>query len=336
MLLGHWRTCRLGAGLPRRLGPLRGLVGVGPGPGLRRAGSDTGVRVADCRTAGRRRAQSTASRRRRDLEDRPQLSQAPLVTRNQEVGQVGQGQGMADQVTLYLIAAKLPQHVQLLGRFHTFRHHFQAKRMRQIDDHLDHLALLGAVNHSGDEGLVHLEHGEGLLLGEAVSVHAQNNLAPGVNPRLGAGRGLLDAQLGQPGLDGLHHAAQGLDLVDVRHGPGGEIRRETLHIRRAPERIRHAAGWYLQLDPGRNMGKTNALNGDDPRDFVECQEKFSFTDKSWVVKVAGIDTGTYDLSVKNPNAPEETPLRDPADIIAEIIALDTETAEILENIRRAV
>ncbi|MAE50867.1 MAG: type I restriction endonuclease subunit M [Micavibrio sp.] len=91
--------------------------------------------------------------------------------------------------------------------------------------------------------------------------------------------------------------------------------------------------WYYQLDPGRSLGKTNPLNDDDLKDFVEKQKTFADSDKSWSVNIADIDQSTFDLSVKNPNAPEEAPLREPEDIIAEIIALDTESADILQNIR---
>jgi len=91
--------------------------------------------------------------------------------------------------------------------------------------------------------------------------------------------------------------------------------------------------WYYQLDPGRNLGKTNPLNDDDLKEFVELQASFADSEKSWSVNAADIDPNTYDLSVKNPNAEEEAPLREPKQIIAEIIALDTESAEILEGIR---
>ena len=47
----------------------------------------------------------------------------------------------------------------------------------------------------------------------------------------------------------------------------------------------------------------------------------------------GLDEETFDLSVKNPNAPEAAPLRSPEEIIADILARDAETAEILETIR---
>jgi type I restriction enzyme M protein len=39
------------------------------------------------------------------------------------------------------------------------------------------------------------------------------------------------------------------------------------------------------------------------------------------------------LSVKNPNKAEEPTLRDPSEIIDEIVALDAESAEILAGIR---
>ncbi len=92
--------------------------------------------------------------------------------------------------------------------------------------------------------------------------------------------------------------------------------------------------WYYQLDPGRNLGKTNALNDDDLKEFVELQVNFADSAKSWTIDAADIDKETYDLSVKNPNKAEEAPLREPEEIIAEIAALDAESAKILENIRR--
>lgn len=91
--------------------------------------------------------------------------------------------------------------------------------------------------------------------------------------------------------------------------------------------------WYYQLDPGRNMGKTNSLNDGDLKEFIALQASFADSDKSWSVDVADIEAGSFDLSVKNPNKAEDAPLRDPEEIIAEIVALDKESAAILENIR---
>jgi type I restriction enzyme M protein len=91
--------------------------------------------------------------------------------------------------------------------------------------------------------------------------------------------------------------------------------------------------WYYQLDPGRNMGKTNSLNDNDLKEFVALQASFADSEKSWSVDVAGIDQATFDLSVKNPNKADDAALRDPQDIIAEMAALDAESAEILEGIR---
>ncbi|MGA7385579.1 MAG: N-6 DNA methylase [Methylocella sp.] len=91
--------------------------------------------------------------------------------------------------------------------------------------------------------------------------------------------------------------------------------------------------WFYQLDPGRNMGKTNSLNDKDLKEFVALQENFADSEKSWVVDVARIDQTSFDLSVKNPNKADKDALRDPRDIIAEIAALDAESAEILDGIR---
>lgn len=94
--------------------------------------------------------------------------------------------------------------------------------------------------------------------------------------------------------------------------------------------------WYYQLDPGRNLGKTSALNDDDLKEFVELQASFANSEKSWSVHVQQIDQANFDLSVKNPNKEEEVALRDPREILDEIAALDAESAEILAEIRGLV
>lgn len=91
--------------------------------------------------------------------------------------------------------------------------------------------------------------------------------------------------------------------------------------------------WYYSLDPGRTLGKTSPLNDDDLAEFLELQEGFADGPQSWRVARADLDPDTLDLSVRNPNAPEEVPLRNPEEIIADMLARDAETAEILENIR---
>jgi type I restriction enzyme M protein len=46
-----------------------------------------------------------------------------------------------------------------------------------------------------------------------------------------------------------------------------------------------------------------------------------------------IDPESWDLSVKNPNGGEAVTLRSPHEIMAEIAALDAESAEVLGRIR---
>ena len=94
--------------------------------------------------------------------------------------------------------------------------------------------------------------------------------------------------------------------------------------------------WFYQLNPGRNMGKTNSLNDGDLIDFIERQRTFADSAQSWSVAVTGIDAATYDLSVKNLNGVDEGALRTPQDILDEIAALDVESAEVLAAIRGLV
>lgn len=91
--------------------------------------------------------------------------------------------------------------------------------------------------------------------------------------------------------------------------------------------------WFYQLDPGRNLGKTNPLNDDDLAEFVELQKTFADSPKSWSVDAGNIDEVTFDLSVKNPSGGEVVTHRSPQEILDEIVALDAESAEVLASIR---
>ena len=91
--------------------------------------------------------------------------------------------------------------------------------------------------------------------------------------------------------------------------------------------------WFYQLDPGRNMGKTNPLNDADLAEFIALHATKADSPKSWSVDVAAIDPKTFDLSVKNPNGGEEIAHRSPQEIMDEIAALDAESAEVLGNIK---
>ena len=94
--------------------------------------------------------------------------------------------------------------------------------------------------------------------------------------------------------------------------------------------------WYYQLNPGRNMGKTNSLNDDDMKEFVDLQKTKPETERSWMFDVADINEETFDLSVKNPNAPEEEALKSPKEILEEIKALDKETQNLLQTISELI
>ena len=94
--------------------------------------------------------------------------------------------------------------------------------------------------------------------------------------------------------------------------------------------------WFYSLDPGRNLGKTNPLNDDDLKEFVELQKTFADSDKSWSVDAKDIDPKTFDLSAKHPDGAEEVVHRDPKEIMEEIAKLDAEVKEVMENIRKII
>jgi len=69
-------------------------------------------------------------------------------------------------------------------------------------------------------------------------------------------------------------------------------------------------------------------------------EKGKPTQKTWFYQLnlnrKDIDQNTFDLSVKNPNTPEEAPLREPKEILQEMTKLDKQSAEILNSISEMI
>lgn len=90
--------------------------------------------------------------------------------------------------------------------------------------------------------------------------------------------------------------------------------------------------WYYQLNLDRNLGKTNPLIEKDLAEFIKLQKEKADSENSWSIAVKDLDTGTYDLSVRNPNRDDEVVLRDPKEILAEIQVNDKEVAKVLKEI----
>ena len=91
--------------------------------------------------------------------------------------------------------------------------------------------------------------------------------------------------------------------------------------------------WYYQLDPGRSLGKTNPLNIDDFKEFLDVYSVKTDSENSWTVKHEDLDKDDYDLAVQNPNKVEEVDNRTPQEIIAEIEELDAQAAQALRTIK---
>lgn len=90
--------------------------------------------------------------------------------------------------------------------------------------------------------------------------------------------------------------------------------------------------WFYQLNLARNLGKTNPLTEEDLAEFLRLQKTGADSENSWTVQMADVDKETFDLSVKNPNRNDEVVLRPPQEILAEMAALDTESADVLQQI----
>jgi len=90
--------------------------------------------------------------------------------------------------------------------------------------------------------------------------------------------------------------------------------------------------WYYQMDAGRNMGKTNSLNDSDMKEFVTLQKTKPDTEKSWSIKIVDVQTHNYDLSVKNPNTPEEEPLQSPIQLLKQLQTINGEENNLLLTI----
>lgn len=93
--------------------------------------------------------------------------------------------------------------------------------------------------------------------------------------------------------------------------------------------------WYYQLNPGRNLGKTNALNEGDLKEFVELQKTKVDSENSWTIDIDSLGED-YDLSVKNPNNVEEKDERTPIEIAESIFALNSESQTLIDEIMEMV
>jgi type I restriction enzyme M protein len=136
------------------------------------------------------------------------------------------------------------------------------------------------------------------------------------------------------------------NLHTVLDCPGGTfqgagVKTVVLFFEKGAPTLRQGSGqarkiWFYQLDPGRNLGKTNPLNDADLTEFIKLQKTFADSPKSWSVDTRSLSTAEVDLSVKNPNGGEAITHRSPEDIMDEINALDAESAEVLLSIKGTI
>jgi len=88
--------------------------------------------------------------------------------------------------------------------------------------------------------------------------------------------------------------------------------------------------WYYQLD--KHFTKTNPITESDLEDFLSLQKTKAESENSWSIDVSALGED-YDLSVKNPNKVVEVDERTPSEIFANLVALNTETKQLLDEIK---
>ena len=87
--------------------------------------------------------------------------------------------------------------------------------------------------------------------------------------------------------------------------------------------------WYYQLE--KHFTKTKPLTESDLADFLAKQKTKEDSESSWTVKISDLDDN-LDMSVKNPHKVEEVDERTPKEIADEIVALNTESQQLLNEI----
>lgn len=90
--------------------------------------------------------------------------------------------------------------------------------------------------------------------------------------------------------------------------------------------------WFYQLNPGRNLGKTNPLNREDLAEFVALQPEQATSENSWIIDVKALNPETLDLSVNNPNKVVEVDERTPEQIAEQIERLNADSHRLLNEI----
>ena len=94
--------------------------------------------------------------------------------------------------------------------------------------------------------------------------------------------------------------------------------------------------WYYQLEPGRNLGKSDPLNDADMSDFLSLVSDRATSAQSWRLSAAEVDSTSFDLTVRNPSAEGPAELAAPAELLQSLESLLDEEAMILKQIREGL
>jgi len=91
---------------------------------------------------------------------------------------------------------------------------------------------------------------------------------------------------------------------------------------------------YYQLNLDRNIGKGQPLNLDDLDEFINLK-KDTKSENIWTLDIKDLNQDTFDLGVVNPNIEEEV-LPEPSEILKQINALEKESSELLDELKKLI
>jgi type I restriction enzyme M protein len=97
--------------------------------------------------------------------------------------------------------------------------------------------------------------------------------------------------------------------------------------------------WFYELPPPEGRKRYSKTKPIRFEEFAACQawwHQRGETERSWKVPIAEIEANGYNLDIRNPNRPNDLTHRPPPDLLAELVATETEILELLQKLQAEV
>jgi type I restriction enzyme M protein len=94
--------------------------------------------------------------------------------------------------------------------------------------------------------------------------------------------------------------------------------------------------WFYEADFGRNLGKTNPLDEEDLKDFVEQEKTKANTKKSWTVEIDYINKSNCNLTPNNPNRTDEVLIEEPNILFEKLNDLTYQSDKLIDQLKNYI